>query len=185
MWNTIEELERDFDARIRAAADDKKIDLELEKQKAIAQFYRDQNERQQINLWIQEALVAYPKARPKEITGRTKEAIMAEAKASHEDVEKILADAREDQRKKDEEEAVRQGWGPSGVGGGGGGGGRAPGSPLSDDQQFEKDINDAHQGLRQGTLTPQQAERLQKSRIGVIATYFTDPHAVERAMKRR
>src|SRR5882672_8584707 len=129
MAQTIADIEKEFDVKLRAAPEDQRPQIEVELERAKSKFWQDQSEQQQIDGWRKDAVIAYPSARMKEVTARTQEGIMAEAKASHEDVEKIKADAAEEQRKKDDEEAIRNGWGPGGAGGSGGGGNRStPGS---------------------------------------------------------
>jgi hypothetical protein len=184
MSRTLAEIDQEYDIKLKAAPDDQKVAVELEYEKAKAAFYREQSENQQIEAWRREAMTAYPSARIKEITGRTQEAIMAEAKASHEEVEALLKKVREEEQKKAEDAAAAAGWGPGAVGGSGGGA-RAAGGALSDEAQFDKDVTEGHQGLRQDTLTPEQARRLIKARVGVLADVFTDPNASERARRAR
>src|SRR4029077_13138184 len=166
----------------KAATEQDRPAIELQLEQARGKFWQDQAEAQEIDGWVHDGIIAYPQARRKEITGRTQEAIMAEAKASHEDVQRIIDETAARVAKEKDEEAARQGWGTGGVGGGGAGQGARTG--MTDQEQFEKDVNEAHDGLRRGTLTPLQGERLEKARIGVMADYFTDPNAVERARRR-
>ena len=61
---------------------DEKLDVELDWERAKSAFYRDDSARKEKVGWVTEALAAYPRARPGEISGDTKDGIMASAKAS-------------------------------------------------------------------------------------------------------
>src|SRR5438105_132698 len=148
-YQSIAEIDREFDIRLRAASDDKKLDVELEWERTKSAFYRDDSTRREKVQWVTEALAAYPRARPGEISGETKEGIMASAKASSDAIEALVKDAADRGRKEAEDEAARNGWGPSGAGGSGGSatGGGAPGGKTAD-QVFAETIQTGWEGLR-------------------------------------
>src|SRR5437762_46296 len=169
-FQSIAEIDREYEMRLRAASDDKKLDVELAWEKEKSNFYRDDSARKEKVSWVTEALAAYPRARPGEISGDTKDGIMASAKASSDAMEALVKEATDRGRKEAEEEAARNGWGPSGAGGSGGSatGGANPGGKTAE-QVFTEKVNVGWEGLRRsnssGTrlrqtsmLTPDQAE---------------------------
>src|SRR5260370_41232176 len=103
-FQSIAEIDREFDIRLRAAPDDKKRGVELEWERTTSAFYRDDSSRREKVQWVTEALAAYPRARPGEIGGETKEGIMASAKASSDAIEALVKDAADRGRKEAEEE---------------------------------------------------------------------------------
>jgi hypothetical protein len=172
MAQTLDEINREFEIKLKAAPDEQKIAMQLDWEKAKSAFWQEDSFRKEKVSWVTEALKAYPHARPGEISGDTKDAILASAKTSHEEIEKLVGAERERVGKEKDDEYARRGWG--GPGGGPSGGGPTQGAPragVTVQEQFEKDVETGWDGLRQKTLTPQQGERLENARLGVIAEY--------------
>jgi hypothetical protein len=185
-YQSIAEIDREYELRMRAAPDEKKLDVELDWERTKSAFYRDDSTRREKVGWVTKALAAFPRARPGEISGDTEEGIMLSAKTSSDAIEALVNDAAARGRKEAEDEAARNGWGPSGAGGSGGSatGGANPGGKTVD-QVFAETVQVGWEGLRRdnrplarlhqtGQLTPVQAEELIDARIGTIAEYVVD-----------
>lgn len=171
---TLDEINREYDIKLKAAPDDQKIAVQLEWERAKSTFWQEDSFRKEKVAWVTEALKAYPHARPGEISGETKDAILASAKVSHEEIDKLVESERVRVAKEKDEEYAARGWGGGGGPTGGGPTSGAPRSGQTAEEQFAKDVMDGWQGLRDKTLSPQQGERLENARLGVIAEYVVE-----------
>jgi len=121
-YTSIEDIERDYGKRIKAAGDDAEAvrDLRTELSEAKADFREQQAQIRELAAAKRSALIEYPGAKDFEdlITGKTEDEIMAAAKAVHERAMKLKGSQAP---AVDPREAAREAYGsPAAVGGGGG-----------------------------------------------------------------
>ncbi len=152
-------LEREYQIRIEAAAEpERKAQLEQERDRKVATYWKDQSQRQQMDAFRQKVLAEYPEADPAAITGGTEEEIKASAKASHERIVDRLAAreqaAREAVQKELQQQQARQAYGQGGGGPAGGGAMPSPeGAPPGSAGDFMQQRVEGIQKLEQGTIT--------------------------------
>jgi hypothetical protein len=171
---TEQDIIRKYKRLIDSEEDDgEKLRLEMEQNREIAALYRGEASAARVDALKKEAINKYPRALLAEVEGETAEELEESAKKSHERVlaiiEEAVKDKEEELAKAREELAAAQaaGWKGNTASGSG---------PSSKTQEQERDdaIDTAWAGLRNGTLTREQGERLIKERTGgVVAEKMT------------